>query len=106
MRRALLTLLVLSVATGAGAHHSPALYDLQKTITLAGRVVKYEWSNPHVYILIRVGGRRWRRRLGSRDGIPVDDGACRLVQRLASSERSSRRSSEPREEPGAEDGIA
>ena len=53
MRRTLLTLLVLSAATGAGAHHSPALYDLQKTITLPGSVVKYEWSNPHVYIFIR-----------------------------------------------------
>lgn len=53
MRLALLTLLGLSFATGAGAHHSPALYDLQKTITLDGSVVKYEWSNPHVYIFIR-----------------------------------------------------
>jgi hypothetical protein len=53
MRRTLLTLLVLSAATGALAHHSPALYDLQKTITLPGSVVKYEWSNPHVYIFIR-----------------------------------------------------
>jgi hypothetical protein len=53
MRRAFLTVLGLSVATGAGAHDSPALYDLQKTITLAGSVVKYEWSIPHVYILGR-----------------------------------------------------
>ena len=53
MHRAFLTLLVLSVATGAGAHHSPSLYDLQNIITLAGRVVKYEWSNPHVYVHIR-----------------------------------------------------
>jgi len=48
-----LTLLGLSFATGAGAHHSPALYDLQKAIRLTGSVVKYEWSNPHVYIFIR-----------------------------------------------------
>jgi hypothetical protein len=69
MRRALLTLLGLSFATGAGAHHSPALYDLQKTITLAGSVVKYEWGNPHVYIFIRSAadatGRPWEVETGS-----------------------------------------
>ena len=69
MRRALLTLLGLSVATAAGAHHSPALYDLQKTITLAGSVVKYQWSNPHVYIFIRsasdAGDSPWEIETGS-----------------------------------------
>jgi hypothetical protein len=53
MRLTLLTLVMLSVATGAAAHHSPALYDFQKTITVDGSVAKYEWSNPHVYIFIR-----------------------------------------------------
>jgi Family of unknown function (DUF6152) len=36
------------------AHHSPALYDLQRTITLEGRVESYEWANPHVYIHVDV----------------------------------------------------
>ena len=69
MRCALLTLLGLSFATGAGAHHSPALYDLQKTITLAGSIVKYQWSNPHVYIFIRsaadAGDSLWEIETGS-----------------------------------------
>ena len=69
MRRVLLTVLVLSAASGAGAHHSPALYDLQKTITLTGSVVKYEWGNPHVYIFIRsttdAGDAPWQVETGS-----------------------------------------
>ena len=69
MRRALLTLLGISLATGAAAHHSPALYDLQKTITLTGTVVQYEWSNPHVYIFIRsatdASGALWQVETGS-----------------------------------------
>ena len=51
--RLALSLIVISVATSVAAHHSPALYDVQKTITLAGRVVRYQWSNPHVYIFLR-----------------------------------------------------
>ena len=69
MRRALLILLGLSVATAAGAHHSPALYDLQKTVTLTGTVVRYEWGNPHVYIFIRptsdASGGPWQVETGS-----------------------------------------
>ena len=67
-RRAALTLLFAFVAADAGAHHSPAGYDLQKTITLAGNVIRYEWSNPHVYIFIRStdpGGDAWEVEAGS-----------------------------------------
>jgi Family of unknown function (DUF6152) len=54
--------LVLSVAavasliasSGVHAHHSPARYDLQRTITLDGQVERYEWTNPHVYIHVEV----------------------------------------------------
>jgi hypothetical protein len=68
MRPATLTLLCLFVAAGAGAHHSPAGYDLQKTITLAGSVMRFEWSNPHVYVFIRSaadGGDLWEVEAGS-----------------------------------------
>jgi hypothetical protein len=39
-----------------------------KTITLAGNVIRYEWSNPHVYIFIRstdAGGDTWEVEAGS-----------------------------------------
>jgi len=69
MRRVVLTVLALSAPTSAWAHHSPALYDLQKTITLTGSVVKYEWANPHVYIFIRsttdASGAPWQVETGS-----------------------------------------
>lgn len=44
------------VVTSAGAHHSPALYDLQQRMTLDGRVVRYEWRNPHAYVRLAVEG--------------------------------------------------
>jgi len=37
------------------AHHSAgAEFDLSKRITLAGRVTKIEWMNPHVYLYVDV----------------------------------------------------
>lgn len=32
------------------AHHSGAIYDRSQTITLEGKVTRYAWANPHVYI--------------------------------------------------------
>lgn len=41
----------LALATRALAHHSfPAQYDVNKPITLTGKVTKVEWTNPHIFI--------------------------------------------------------
>lgn len=45
---------LLLATTSAGAHHSPALYDMQKTLTLTGTVTRYEWGNPHAYVHLTV----------------------------------------------------
>jgi hypothetical protein len=38
------------LAGTAMAHHSFAVYDHTKTITLKGTVTKFQWTNPHAYI--------------------------------------------------------
>lgn len=44
-------LLTLSIgAIPLGAHHSTAMYTGSKTVT--GKVVKFEWTNPHAHIYI------------------------------------------------------
>jgi len=40
------------VATPAPAHHSFAMFDRDKTVSLSGTVKEFKWSNPHVWIRI------------------------------------------------------
>jgi hypothetical protein len=44
----------LSVATPALAHHSFAVYDHTRTVTLTGKVTKFQWTNPHGFLEIDV----------------------------------------------------
>lgn len=43
--------LALSLASGsAQAHHSFAMFDSTKKLTLSGTVKEFQWTNPHSYI--------------------------------------------------------
>src|SRR5689334_21795990 len=69
----LLALVVAGILTGAGtvmAHHSFAMFDQSKTLTLNGSVTSFEWTNPHAYIEVDVpeengGVKHWSIELGS-----------------------------------------
>ena len=37
-------------AGGAQAHHSFAMFDLSKEVTVSGTVRQFQWTNPHAYI--------------------------------------------------------
>jgi hypothetical protein len=52
-----LMILVLAVLAGTSitmAHHSFAMFDQTKQLTLSGNVTTFEWTNPHAYIEIDV----------------------------------------------------
>jgi hypothetical protein len=40
------------------AHHSSAMYDNQRTVTLRGVVTEFRWTNPHVTMAIATEPRR------------------------------------------------
>jgi hypothetical protein len=38
------------IAPAATAHHSFAMFDRTRTVTVSGTVREFQWSNPHAYI--------------------------------------------------------
>ena len=47
----------------SSAHHSYAMFDMQKTVALEATVVRFKWQNPHAFIeadaAARGGSERW-----------------------------------------------
>ena len=74
MHRVLMSVTIgLALAAGQPAvmaHHSFAMFDTAKPVTLAGVVTAFEWTNPHAYIELDVpdaagGVAHWTIELGS-----------------------------------------
>ena len=42
------------VATTAHAHHSFAMFEMDKDVTYSGVVLEYKWVNPHVHITVDI----------------------------------------------------
>jgi hypothetical protein len=61
---------VLAVASSAWAHHSFAMFDLDKEVTLEGAVKDVQWANPHVWLEVDVadgngGTTKWSFEMGT-----------------------------------------
>jgi Family of unknown function (DUF6152) len=60
MRRQLMTILAggVFVAAGSGAlaHHSFAMFDLENPVELTGEVVEFKFTSPHTFIILKVKG--------------------------------------------------
>ena len=53
-RKCLPLLAAMAVASSAWGHHSFAMFDLDKEVTLEGVVKDVQWANPHVWLEIIV----------------------------------------------------
>lgn len=49
---AAIALCVLTNANGASAHHSGAMFEPAKTVTLTGTIKEFKWINPHAWVHI------------------------------------------------------
>jgi len=58
-------LLAAMLGAPVAAHHSFAMFDQTKTVTLKGSVVEFQWTNPHSWIELQVGGDKWSIELNS-----------------------------------------
>ena len=72
MNRALTGIVIgglAALAVPALAHHSFAMFDQRKVMTLDGTVHEFQWTNPHSFIELDVGAgrnaRRWSIELNS-----------------------------------------
>ncbi len=54
MKAVILAGMAFAIASPALAHHSFAMFDSGKNITLTGVVKEFEWTNPHVWIYVVV----------------------------------------------------
>ncbi len=44
----------VSAAGSASAHHSTAMFDMNKNVVLTGTIKEFQWTNPHTFIYIQV----------------------------------------------------
>ena len=56
-------LIVSAESHTAVAHHSTAMFEPEKRVTLSGTITEFQWTNPHAWIQITVAGT---------DGKPTD----------------------------------
>jgi Family of unknown function (DUF6152) len=64
-------------AIPAAAHHSFAMFDASKTVTLEGSVKEFQWTNPHAWILLNVANQQgqanvWAIELNGPSGLARD----------------------------------
>lgn len=43
-----------ALAAPALAHHSFAMFEMDKNVAVKGTVVEYKWMNPHVHVTVKV----------------------------------------------------
>lgn len=57
MTAAVAGLALIAVPGVAPAHHSFAMFSLQKKVTLTGQVKDFQWKNPHSTLVVSVPGK-------------------------------------------------
>jgi hypothetical protein len=50
----LATIAAVAIGAPAFAHHSFAMFDAEKTLTMKGTVKEFEWTNPHSWLRVTV----------------------------------------------------
>ena len=67
---------VLLAPLPAVAHHSYAMFDMQKTLALEATVVRFKWQNPHAFIELDAAGHggteRWAIEMTSPNNLTQD----------------------------------
>jgi hypothetical protein len=77
--------MLLILATPLMAHHSYAMFDGSKTLTVTGTVAKLEWTNPHVYVWVYVPNLKAK---SGYDLYAFENGSTNVLARLGWSKKT------------------
>ena len=55
----------------ARAHHSMSMFDTSKEILIKGKVVRFEWKNPHMYLIVETVGEDGKKLLIQGEGLAI-----------------------------------
>jgi hypothetical protein len=50
---------LFALAAPALAHHSFAMFDMERDVTMAATVTEFKWTNPHAFMALDVNGAAW-----------------------------------------------
>ena len=57
IKRLVLAATLVAAGMPAAAHHSFAMFDFTKVVTISGTVKDFQWTNPHVVLWLNVDGK-------------------------------------------------
>ena len=53
------------------AHHSMSMFDTSKEILIKGKVVRFEWKNPHMYLFVETVGEDGKKQIIQGEGLAI-----------------------------------
>jgi Family of unknown function (DUF6152) len=53
------------------AHHSQAMFDTSKEILIKGKVLRFEWKNPHMYLFVETVGEDGKKQVIQGEGLAI-----------------------------------
>jgi hypothetical protein len=56
LRAVILIAVALTAVRSAAAHHSYAMFDPTRSVTLQGTLKEFQWTNPHCFIQVLIDG--------------------------------------------------
>jgi len=80
IRRLLVVMLGMYLSAGArwaDAHHSTAMYDYSKSVTLSGAVLSFQWTNPHCFLQLIATDEK-----GNQTQWPIEMGVPAMLARM------------------------
>ena len=74
---------ITAFAAPAFAHHSQAMFDTSKEILVEGKVARFDWVNPHMYLIVETKGPDGKPALVEGEGLAITQALVDVLDREA-----------------------